>query len=257
MEFLTANIVNTTTQIAVTSNMALAQNLFTRDKFQQYYTTGYNSDALASTITITFAATTPVSRIALNGMNYKEFYFYYNGATANSFALTNADTSTSSYTGNADTNKYFKFSTVQCSSITFVTTKTIAANQEKLLGLLSIMDLTVELEKIPNAQSYKPTISPKQVVHTLSDGGTRIHNVRSKWSSALKLEYVTTAQRDALYSLHTGGIPFNFCPFGTATGWDSILFEAVWPGAFDFFAYSDNAAASGFSGNVSLKETPT
>jgi hypothetical protein len=257
MEFLGVNLVNTTTQLAVSSNTALAANVFTRDKFSQFYTSGFANDLTSSSLTVTFDTTTPVSRIILQDMNFKEFYFFYNGATANSFALTGGDTSASSYTANADLNKYFRFSTVQCSSITIVAKKTIVADQEKLLGLLTISDLTVALEKIPSANAYKPSNTPKQIVHTLSDGGTRIHNVRAKWTTTINLEYVTQAQRDSLFDLHAGGEAFTFCPFGTATGWDAISFEAVWPGPFQLFAYSDNAASSGFSGKVDLKETPT
>ena len=47
-----------------------------------------------------------------------------------------------------------------------------------------------------------------------------------------------------------------FCPFGTTTSWDAILFESVWTGPFDFYEYSDNASSSGFSGKITLKETP-
>ncbi len=257
MEFLKANFLNTSTQIAVASNTSLASNIFTRDKFQQYYTEGDNSDLTSTSITITFDVTTSVSRLALMDMNFKEFYFFYNGATANSIALTAADTTTASYTGNADTNKFFRFSTIACTSITVVAKKTITADQEKLLGLFVISDLQVDLEKIPNAQAYKPQVVPKQIVHTLSDGGTRIHTVRRKWNTAFSLEYVSQTQRDALFSLHDSSAEFNFCPFGTATGWDAILFEAVWIGAFQFYEFSDNNANVGFSGKVSLMETPT
>ena len=88
VEFLTTNLINTTTQLSVNSNSALVENLFARDEFSQYYSDGFNSDSLSSTITVTFAETTPVSRIALLDTNFKEFYFFYNGATANAFTLT-------------------------------------------------------------------------------------------------------------------------------------------------------------------------
>lgn len=256
MEFIRANLINTTTQIAVQSNTALASNLFARDPYSQYYTEGWNNDNTSTSITITFDATTSISRIGLMDTNLKEFYFFYNGATANSITLTNSDTTTASYTGNADTNKYFRFATIACTSITLVGTKTIVANSEKLVGLLWLSDLNLALEKIPNSKSYKPKRNPKQVVHTLSDGGTRIHNVRSKWSSDLTLRYVSEAQRDGLYDIFNAGVEFGFCPFGTGTGWDGILFEAVWTGPFEFYQYADDAAVSGFEGKITLKETP-
>jgi hypothetical protein len=257
MEFLKQNWLNTSTQIAVTSNTSLASNLFIRDKFRQYYSNGFADDNTSSSITITFDSTTPVSRIGLVDMNFKEFYMFYNGATANSFPILTADTTTISYTGNADLNKYFRFNTIQCTSVTLVAKKTITANQEKLLGLFVLSDLQVELEKIPSANNYKPKLVPKQIVHTLSDGGTRVHTIRKKWDTAFTLNYVSPTQRDSLADLHDSDVPFNFVPFGTATGWDAILFETVWVGPFEFFEYSDNAAASGYSGKIALKETPT
>lgn len=258
MEFLSANLINTTTQIAVTSNTLLAENIFIRDKYYQFYTDGQNSDTTTSalTVTITFETTTPVSRISMNDFNFKSFYFYYNGSTANSFSILNADTTTSNYISNTDENKYFRFNTVQCSSITFYAKETMIADQEKRLGLLTISDLIVELEKIPSAKGYKPTINPKQIVHTLSDGGTRIHKVRDKWDINFSLDYVTEDQRSLLFDLYDLSDPFVFCPFGTATGWDGFIFESVWVGPFQFYSFSDNATVSGFSGRIQLKETP-
>lgn len=257
MEFIKANLLNTTTQITVNSNTDTADNLFNPDPLYQYFSDGLNNDLTTAAITITFDTTTPVSRIALVDMNFKEFSIFYNGATANTFSITGGDTSVSSYTGNADENKYFRFSTVQCSSITINAKKTITADQEKLLGKLLISDLNLTLTLIPSAKSYKPKIVPKQIVHKLSDGGTRIHNIKQKWSFDFSLDFVNTTQRDSLFDIYNSGDPFNFVPFGTATSWDAICPEVVWDGPFSFYEYSDNASVSGFSGKVTLKETPT
>lgn len=256
MEFIKANYLNTTTQLTVNSNTGTASNLFNRDPLYQYYSDQFANDLTTSSITVTFDATTAVSRLALIDTNFKEFSFFYNGLTANSFALSNGDTTVSSYTANTDENKYFRFSTIQVSSITINAKKTITANQEKLLGILVISDLELSLTKIPAASNYKPRIVPKQVVHKLSDGGTRIHTVRRKWETQLNLDYIVAAERDVLYDLYSEGAEFNFTPFGTTTAWDGLLFECVWDGSFDFYEYSDNATSSGFSGKVSLKETP-
>lgn len=256
MEFIKANYLNTTTQLSVNSNTGTSSNLFNRDSLYQYYTDQFANDLTTSSITVTFGSTTNVSRIALIDTNFKEFSIFYNGATASTFTLLNGDTTVSSYTGNAQTNKYFRFNTVQVSSITINAKKTITADQEKLLGLLLISDLELSLTKIPNAQAYKPKIVPKQVVHKLSDGGTRIHTVRRKWETQLNLDYIDATERDTLFELYSNSQEFNFCPFGTTTSWDGLLFECVWDGSFEFYEYSDNAASSGFSGKISLKETP-
>lgn len=257
MEFIKANLLNTTTQISVNSNTTVASSLFNRDPLYQYFSENFNSDLTTTTITITFDQTTPVSRIALVDTNFKEFSIFYNGATASTFTLVGADTTVSSYTGNADENKYFRFATVQCSSITINAKKTITANQEKILGLLVLSDIDLALTLIPSAKDYKPKLNPKQIVHKLSDGGTRLHNVKKKWDFAFGLNYVTTAQRDGLFEVFESGDPFNFVAFGTATAWDGICVECVWDGPFSFYEYSDNASSSGFSGRVTLKETPT
>jgi hypothetical protein len=256
MEFIKANYLNTTTQIAVNSNTGTVSNLFNRDKLYQYYSDQFANDLTTSSITITFDATTAVSRIALVDTNFKEFSIFYNGSTASTFTLVGGDTTVSSYTGNTDANKYFRFATLQVSSITINAKKTITVDQEKVLGLLVISDLELSLTKIPSAQSYRPKIVPKQVVHKLSDGGTRIHTVRRKWETQLNLDYIDATERDTLYDLYSNATEFNFAPFGTTTSWDGLIFESVWDGSFDFYEYSDNAASSGFSGKISLKETP-
>lgn len=257
MEFIKANLINTTTQIAVNSNTTTVANLFNRDPYYQYYSDGLNNDLTTSSITITFDTTTPVSRIALLDINLKEFSVFYNGATANTFALTSTGATTaSSFISNSETSMYFRFSTVQCSSITIDMKKTITADQEKVLGLLIVSDLYSQLTQIPEAKGYKPTLNPKQIVHTLSDGGTRIHNVRKKFNLKISLDYVPTDLRDSLRTVYDIGAPINFCPFGTTTGWDSVIFEAVWTGPFNFYEFSDNAVSSGFSGSIDLKETP-
>ncbi len=258
MEFIKANFLNTTTQMVVGSNTGTADNLFTRDQFAQYYTDGSNSDATTASITISFDETTTVSRIALQDTNLKSYTIFYNGSTANTFALTTTgDTVSSSWTNNVDDNVYLRCTPTAVSSITIDMKTTQTANQEKRIGLLVLSDLYYDMVQIPSASDYTPSIMPKQIVHKLSDGGTRIHNVRNKWSTAISLKYISQTERDALYTMWSLQSEFNFCPFGTTTGWDGMLFEAVWEGPFEFYKYSDNAAVSGFSGKIKLEETPT
>lgn len=258
MEFLYQNFLNTTTQMAVSSNTSTSANLFTRDVYAQYYTDGFNNDATTASITITLDETTTVSRIALLDTNLRGYSIYYNGATANSFALTSTcSTLTSSFSGNTDSNIYLSCNATAVSSITIDMKTTQTANQEKVIGLLVLTDVYYSLQIVPQASNYIPTINPKQIVHTLSDGGSRLHTIRNKWSTSISLEYVSAAQRDSLKSVWSLQDAFNFCAFGTSTGWDGQMFEAIWDGPFDFYKYTDDAAVSGFSGSISLKETPT
>lgn len=256
MEFLKVNYINTSTQLAVNSNTLTAANIYRRDPFFQYYTDGKNSDVLPMTMTVTFGAPAQLSRLALLDINFKEFRIFYNGATANSFVLTDGSTNASSYTTNAQTDLYLRFATITVDSITLEATKTITANQEKHIGLLLASDLYFASVRIPASGNYKPRRNPKQVEHTLSDGGTRIHTVRKKWSTTFSLDNIDKTLADNFEALFDLQSAFNFIPFGTSTAWDGLLFEANWPGAFEFYEYSDNASSSGFSGAVRLKETP-
>lgn len=258
MEFLKQNYINTTTQISVNTNSSTASNLFNTDQFYQFYSDGLNNDLTTTTITIAFTETTLISRIGLMDTNAKEFRLFYNGLTANAFALTSTgSTTTSAWTGNSESNIYLRCTPTYVTSVTLDIKKTQTADQEKRLGTFVLSDLYYSMAKIPNSKGYDPRINPKQVVHTLSDGGTRIHNVRKKWSADLKLDYIDTTQKTNLKTIYDLQSAFIFCPFGTTTSWDGVLFEAVWTGGFDFYQYSDDASSSGFSGAIRLKETPS
>lgn len=259
MEFLKANFLNTITQMTVSSNTGTSDHLFSTDKYAQYYTDGFNNDATTASITITFGETTSVSRIAIIDTNLKSYTVFYNGVTANTFALAStAHTTTSSFTNNSDSHVYLRVgSTTAVSSITIDMKTTQTANQEKRIGLLVLSDLYYSLAQLPSSNEYTPTLVPKQVVHKLSDGGTRIHNIRNKWSVNIGLDYISSTQKSSLQTIWELQTEFNFCAFGTSTGWDGFLFETIWDGPFEFYKYSDNALVSGFSGNIKLKETPS
>lgn len=258
MEFLKANLINTTTQIVVTNNTTVVSNIFNRDPFYQYYTSGLNDDLTTGSITITFDSATNVSRLALIDTNLKNFDIFYNGSTANAFTLVNQNTTTSKWTGNTDSNLLLRFATLQVNSITIDLKKTITANQEKVLGLFFISDAYYTMNQIPNSGGYKPKLEPKQIVHTLSDGGTRIHNVRKKFNLGIDLDYVPATDVTSLRSIYDLQAAFQFQAFGTSTGWTNpVFFESVWLGAFTFYEYADDATTAGFSGKINLKETPT
>lgn len=258
MEFIKANYLNTTTQIAVNNATSTISYLFNRDEYYQWITDGLNNDATTATITITFDETTAVSRIALIDTNIKSFTIFYNGSTSNTFSLsTDGSTNASSFSNNSQTSLYMRVaSTTMVSSITIDLKTTQTANQEKLLGYILISDLYTTLTQIPSAEEYNPNIIPKQIVHKLSDGGTRIHRIRKKWAINFNLDYISTSQRDSLLDVYNLLDPFHFVPFGTTTSWDGICPEVIWDGPFEFYEYSTNAISSGFSGSVKLSETP-
>lgn len=257
MEFIKANYLNTTTQVTLSPNTGTASRLFSRDPFVQFFTDGLNNDSTTMSITVTFGTTQTVSRIALLDTNLKGFTIFYNGLTANTFAMSSTgQTTTSNFTSNSATSLYFKVNSTAISSVTIDMKTTQIANMEKLLGLFYIGDLYYQMEIIPSAKDYKPKYVNKQIVHKLSDGGTKIHRIKSKWNIDIKLSYISQSQVNSLKTIWDLLVPFNFIPFETASSWDGILFESVWEGDFTFYEYSDNAASSGFTGNIKLRETP-
>ena len=255
MDFNLQNFVNTTSSIALSTNTILAQNLFNPNLDYQFFSSGDNDDTTITSITYTFDATTPISRIALLDHNFKDFTVYYNGTTANTFSLNNADTSVSDYSSNSETSQYFKFDTIQASSVTIEATGTIISNKEKYLSFLYISDNYFEFDRIPSANSYKPLITPKQVVHSMADGGTKVHDIDKKFSVDIKYKFLTTAQKNQLRTIYDLETPFYFCLFPTTTSWDKVFFEANWVGPFDFETFSDNASTAGHSGSIKLRET--
>lgn len=257
VEFLKQNYLDTTTSVVVDSNTNATQYLIDRDPSFQYVSVGY-SGVTNTTIRINFGVTQTVSRIALVGHNLKGFTIYYNGVTASTFGLTSTcHTTTSDFSTNSDTSLYLSCNPVDCTSVSIQCKTTMVSGVEKAIGYMVVSDVLLSLSRIPSAKDYKPELTPHAVVHTLSDGGTRIQTVADKMSVSINYKWLTLSQRDSLKSLYDLHQEMIFCPFGTSTGWDSVCFPAVWAGPFDFYTYSDDALTAGFSGAIKLLETPS
>lgn len=254
MELLKQNLVNTTTAITVGDNTTTVENILLRDLTYQYFTTNFNNDATTASITFTLSAAQPVSRLAILGHNLKGFTVFYDGTTANTFDLTSGPTTVSDYSSNSETSQYLQFTAVTISSITIDMKTTQVANSNKALGYIHFSDVELDFDRIPSASNYTPLYNPKEVVHKISDGGIKLHYLTSKFSAQIKYKYITEAFRNQLFDIWKTKDVYTFVPFGTATSWDSILFNVAWPGRFEFYKYSDNAASSGFSGTISLSE---
>lgn len=255
-ETLELNFFNTTTQAAFDSNTLLASNLINRDFTLQYVSSGFNDDNTTTSIVISFDATTAVDRIALLEHNLKAYDIFYDGVTANTFSFTTtSSTNTSQFSSNSETAQYFRATQVNCTSVTFDLKSTIEANAEKAIGYMYIGALNLTFERTPSAKNYKPMINEKQVIHRLSDGGTRVQKIEEKYKVDIKYKNITESFRNDLRTLYRRSSGFFFAPFGTATSWDAVFFESVWEGPFDFFKYSDDAVAAGFEGTIKLRET--
>jgi hypothetical protein len=240
--------------LTINNGTLSVDNLLNRDSYLQFQSEGDGSDSTTTTLTISFDATTTVSRIGLLNHNWKKFNIYYNGVTANAFAVSGL-TTTTQFTTNSATSIYFTTTPVGCTSVTIDITETITANQEKAIGYLAISDELLEFERIPAANGYKISLDPEQIVHNLSDGGTRTHTISQKWLTDIKFKYITESFKNDLYEVWSLRDEFMFVPFPTTSSWDGVLYECVWIGAFDFYNYTDNALQAGFSGTIKLRET--
>lgn len=257
MEFLERNFFQTTTAATATSNSSGLSDLLIRDPRYQFVTSGESTDGNKATVTVQFDETLTVSRIALVEHNLKAFTVFYNGNTANTFAMTStSDTSVSDYASNSETSHFLRCNAVNCTSVSIDMDSTIVANQEKAIGWLLISNpLTTFQGRVPAAQDYQPIIKPKQVVHELSDGSSRSQVVDRKFAANLSLNFASTALRNelrAVFDLHNS---FVFVPFGTTTAWDTIIYPVIWANDFEFEAFSDNNSAGGRSGSIRLLET--
>lgn len=257
MEFLRKSFIETTTSVVVNSNTATVENLMTRDIRFQYVSDNFNNDLTTATLKINFDQTLSVSRIALLGTNLKSFTIFYNGLTANTFSLTSTGATTvSDFTSNSETALYLRATPVDCTSVSIDMKSTQVADQNKAIGYLAVSNVLSDLdERIPSAQNYQPILTPKEIVHELSDGSFRSQVFDRKYSARLSLDFVSTSLRNELKSVFDLHDDFIFTAFGTMTSWDEVIFPCVWTGGFQFYENTDNAASAGYSGSITLFET--
>jgi hypothetical protein len=243
MEFLSENLINTTTMIKVDSATGLTQYMFDRNRNIGYSTVGYTSNT-ASVISVEFATPTVVSHVLFQGTNLNAVSVFYDSATANSLY---------SMTGNSASGIYIEFASTTVSSIQV---QLNAADGERNIDELIICERVLAFERNPSYDNYTPTIFRKQVEHEMPDGGRVLFNIRDKFRGRLSWKFVTTTFHDALQGVFESAQPLYFIPFATTTGWDAKGYEVVWTGGFDF-KHSTNDKVQGFSGSIDIKETPS
>lgn len=245
MEILSANLLNTTSMVAVDSAVALAKNLFDRNTSLKYTTSGYNS-ATTTDIRISFTAATIISHVLLQNHNLKTFSIFYDLTTTNQLFST---------TTNSITNSYISFNTTTVNAITLRATETFPTSVEKFVGELVIANRKLVFERAPNFKDYNPsTERPRQMVHTLADGGVKVYNVRDKFKGMFAWQYITTSFRDGLKSVFDAGTSFYFVSTPTTTVWDGEAFECDWIGNFNF-NQSANDASVGWGGKILIQQT--
>lgn len=245
MEFLSANLLNTSTQLHVESNLVTAPYLFDRS-----VSLGYSSDgfigATTTVISVEFDAATVLSHILIQNHNMKNFRLFYNSVTANSLEV---------ITSNSATSSYFLVNSVTVSSIQLQIDATMLGTDEKQVGELVLSERLIQFERNPTQSQWNPTVFRKQIEYEMPDGGTSVFNVKDKYRTTMSWEFITSSFRDSLFSIYEDAVPLYFLPFPTTTGWDGGAYESVWTGDFDF-KHATNDKQQGYSGSLTLKETP-
>lgn len=256
MELLKPNYIDTSTAFVVNSNTAASTYVMDPDITFQYVSSGLNDDTTYSSMRINFSETMTVSRLALMGINLKEFKVFYDGVTANTFALTTTGaTVASSWTSNSETSMYLQCTPTYCTSVTLDMKKTMTANSEKAVGYFLISQERLNFDRLPSANDYQPLRNSQQVVHQLSDGNIRLQTIADRWQATVKLNYITETMRNSLKAIYDLHQPSVFVPFGTTTSWDNVIFPCVWTAPFNFYQFSDNSPGAGFDGSMNFLET--
>ena len=250
-EMLSANYFNTTSMASVTAGTSSVINLIDNDRLKVW------TGETVSSIHILFSATQSVDRIAIQNTNIKTFKLH-NGTTATTFALTSTmDTATSSWTNNAETDKYLIFaatvSTIQVDLDISATTDNAVA----YIGELSIAGNMYTLPINPNYSGYKPNIKPKEFIHTMSDGGISMYRIATNYQADIKLTYYTATAVTQLENIYNLESNFMITPYPTVAAWGSELYAVNWIGAFEFRKPAGNTPnVQGYNGTLRLRGIP-
>ena len=244
MEFLSANLINTTSLYAVASGTATAAYLIDRNTNTRYQSSGIPVSTTVQ-IVVTFPSTLSVSHVLLQGINSKNVFVY-------------ADTTTNILFSSSDNSATTIYSEVSTTSVkvVYVDFNNPFVGTDKYISELSLHTRLLEFERNPSSDDYKPTIFRKQVEHEMPDGGVVLFNVRDKFRVKMSWDYITESFFNDLQDVYATGDPFVFVPFPTTTAWDGKAYPVVWPGQFDF-RHTTNDKVQGYSGSITLKETPS
>lgn len=246
MEFLKQNLLFTTTQMTVpANNTGTMSYVFDRNVSLPFTSVGYNSTSTL-VMGITFSPAVNITHVLLQNHNLKDFRIYYNSVTANSIAVE---------TTNSFTYSYFSIPTAtSVLSIDIQMNSAMTAGSEKIIGELIISERRLQFERNPSVADWKPSLRRKQIIHEMPDGGVRVYNIRDKFQSKLKWNFITSTFHSNLNTVFTEANPLYFVPFPTTTAWPGEAYEVLWTGDFDF-KHGDNAKAAGYTGNMEIRQT--
>ncbi len=246
MEFLGRNLVTTSTMIKVDSNTDLSTYMIDRNRRLGWSSNGYTGST-QTVISLEFGTPTVISHVMLQNHNLKDFRIFYNSVTANSLLVVSS---------NSQTSTYLSVNSITVSSVQIQIDAPMVAGADRQVGELIIAERQLQFERNPSIEAWDQSIFRKQIEHEMPDGGTVVFNIKDKYRADIAWQFITETFRNQLRSVFDSGNPVYFLPRPTSTSWDGDAYEVVWVGGFNFY-FSDNEPSVGYSGSLTLKETPS
>jgi hypothetical protein len=257
MEFLSANLVNTTTMLSVERNSGVTSLPYVIDPDTTRQWRASDSNLGTNTcIQITFDQATEFDTIIFYAP-LRSFKIYRDGVTSTALSISGAATTTADYVNTSNvTNRYFfrLSQTYTATTLHFQCARVITSNGFLAVGYIYVGNQLLDFSRIPDASSYIPAIKPHQIVHEMSDGGIRTQTLSYNRSVQLKFRNISQTFRDELKSIYDLHSNFGFVAFNTGTGWDGFFLNCYWEGDFDFYKLSEDHLSIGYSGNIKLRE---
>lgn len=250
MEFLRANLLNTTTMVRASTGTGTFAYLFDRNTGLSYATVGHTTNT-ATLISIEFSPARVLSHLILLNHNFRQYRAFYNSATANTF------TPAINVSNNSQSSTYFSFASVTVNSIQIQVDLGMSADVEKRVGEVIATERRLQWAVNPTHDNYRPVTRRARVVHRMPDGGTAVFNIANKYEAKVKLEFIGSTFTSDLQDVWEEAQPLVFVPFPTTgSDWDGTAPEVVWPSDFDF-RHGENSKTQGFTGDIDLMETPS
>lgn len=243
MEFLSSNLINTTTMFVVDSNIDSVGYLIDRNPNLQYFTVGYTSDT-STVISVELGNQYNINNVIIQNHNLKSFRVFYDSTTANSLFVTAT---------NSDTNTYISFATTAVQSIQ-IQIDEAQSDGEREIGQIIVTSRKVQFDRNPSAEDYLPVLKRQQIKHYMPDGGVQVFRIANKFKADMRFRFHSSDFYEDLAALYGESDPFYFLPFPTTTAWAGAAYEVAWTNDFNF-RHSDNAKTQGYDGNIVIEQT--
>ena len=251
--FYERNLVNTTSQIFLSSGSGTASNLYDRKEQFKWASSGESGSGTTATISIVFGSSTSIGDIFLTNHNFKGFNIIYNSNTANQF------TPGLSVTANTNSNTAYSIGTTSVNSIDINVWTTQTDSAEKYLGQLIISKgKQVELDTNPTANNYRPVQRHIGLFREMIDGGAINLRNSTKFMADVTLDLINTQTFVDLFTVWKNNRPFLFAEFPDTftASWNGIAKDVMWAGDFTCRQFRQNKKSGGYRGNFTLRQIP-